>query len=312
MAFVSAYSHLRKQDASGSFQSFKALRAVGLAVELGHKAAREKGVASLSSADVAAVRVVGALQVLEGGRWRGARSCTLRLGSAEVALAKAVVQKQRTVLADLRLNIWSLDVDMVRASGAFDMLGDFSGNRNFGISGKVWVELKVFSAGLFEAEVEQTKACLVTTLGQQSKRVAGLGGVLLLAVKVERQGSTWSVLDYLASVRAVGDSRWQDVAGRVKKVARGQSSCKPPLAQVWGRMEWVTAGNGEKVGLLKHFMMALGLKAEHPGQRAVTFNRLLQHAGHAGRIRERRVENRSGRKPWVATKDTYRQLYPFM
>ena len=77
-------------------------------------------------------------------------------------------------------------------------------------------------------------------------------------------------------------------------------------------MEWVTAGNGEKVGLLKHFMMALGLKAEHPGQRAGTYNKLLQHAGHGGRLRERRVENRAGRKPWVATKDTYRQLYPFM
>ena len=104
--------------------------------------------------------------------------------------------------------------------------------------------------------------------------------------------------------------------GRKGRAGQGrpprQSSCKPPLAQVWGRMEWVTAGNGEKVGLLKHFMMALGLKAEHPGQRAGTYNKLLQHAGHGGRLRERRVENRAGRKPWVATKDTYRQLYPLV
>ena len=58
---VTRYSALRKQDPSGKFRVFSALRAVGLAVELGHKAAQTKGPLAVQTDDLLQVSVAGQL-----------------------------------------------------------------------------------------------------------------------------------------------------------------------------------------------------------------------------------------------------------
>ena len=45
-----------------------------------------------------------------------------------------------------------------------------------------------------------------------------------------------------------------------------------------------------------------------PGKRAKSFNEKLQRTGHGGRLFEVEV-TRAGKKPWAASKDTYRAIY---
>ena len=74
-------------------------------------------------------------------------------------------------------------------------------------------------------------------------------------------------------------------------------------------MEWLEQKKGTKVGLLKHFLAALGLPAKNPGQRATTFNSLLKRSGCHGRVFNGSLKGKCGRKPWVATRQTFRELY---
>ena len=313
MALVTKYTDLRKLDTGdGEFHTFHALRAVGLAVEKGHKVVKEKGLGSVTPGDVSSVTVSGKLQLKEGERWRGARTCTLRLAAADKDFAHELVRKQRNVLADLRINIWDVDVRMKGGAGAFDLLGDFSGAKNFGVVGKLWVELKVLDATSWASEVERARSSLETLLQRESAQNVNLGGVLFLAAKAERQGRAWKVLSFYGTLLVAGESAWQDLVGQVKRVARGQSSSKPPLAQVWQKMEWFTDAHGEEVGLLSHFLRAVRLCGMQPGERGPVFNEILQRARHAGRVREERIPNRAGRKPWIATRDTFRVVYTFV
>ena len=76
-------------------------------------------------------------------------------------------------------------------------------------------------------------------------------------------------------------------------------------------MEWHPSGT-KKLGLLKHFLKSVGAKCAHTGQRARTLNKLLRKAGHSGRLEERRLDSKRGRKPWVATKETFRAVYTLL
>lgn len=183
-------------------------------------------------------------------------ACSLRLGPAEVALALALVRQQRDLLADFRLNIWTLDIQRRVAKGSFDMLGDFCGDQNWGVTGRVWVELKVYSATSFGDSVQKAKDELETGLREERPADPSLGAALLLAAQVELQGGTWKVLSMLALLKPVA-SGWKCVAGKQKTVARGQSKQKPPMAEVLQNMEWVRMGSGETVRYLKDFLAAV-------------------------------------------------------
>ena len=66
MALVTNYSHLRKQDIGArEYRTFTALRAIGLAYELGPKAAKTKGLGSLTPGDVSCVSVSENEQIAE-------------------------------------------------------------------------------------------------------------------------------------------------------------------------------------------------------------------------------------------------------
>ena len=53
MVLVTRYKHLCKADAAGTFGFLRPLRAVGLAVEAGHKAAQQKGLSKVTADDLA-------------------------------------------------------------------------------------------------------------------------------------------------------------------------------------------------------------------------------------------------------------------
>ena len=91
---VTRYSALRKQDPSGKFRVFSALRAVGLAVELGHKAAQTKGPLAVQTDDLLQVSVAGNLKVLQGRGLVDVRKVSLALRPQDAELAKVVLLKQ--------------------------------------------------------------------------------------------------------------------------------------------------------------------------------------------------------------------------
>mgnify|MGYP000426588489 CR=1 FL=1 len=48
---------------------------------------------------------------------------------------------------------------------------------------------------------------------------------------------------------------------------------------------------------------------KNAGQRAETYNALLCEAGKAGRLVETKLKTKARKKPWVAAKNTFRDLY---
>lgn len=317
MPLVTSYTHLRRQDEKGRFLAFQPLRAVGLAVEQGHKLAKRSGLGALTTGDVSQVKVSGTLQLLESGRWGEARKskCDLQLRDSDAELAKAVVVKQRDLLADLKLNIYSVDVKRKAAAGSFDLLGDFSSAKNWGVTGLVWVELKVWSAAGFDEQLRKLKGDLVTALAAECAKNQHLGGVLLLAAKVEQQGSSWHLESQLGILLVKGSTTIEDfvvVAGGARRVGRGKKTKKPALTKIWPKVEWVSSSAGRKVGLVNHFLGELGLKAAalHPGEKAVTLNKWLLANGHSGKVfQDRCAGTRAGKEPWVASKETLTALY---
>ena len=310
MSLVTSYQALRKKNLNGRFLLFQPLRAVGLALETGWKLSRDKGSAAVCETDVGQVSVTGELQLLEGQRWRASSACTLQLQGVDSALALALLRKQRAFLADLGFNVWRVDWRPSGGTVTYDLLGDFSTARNHGVEGRLWVELKVFSDSSFGKEVDKTKAELAAALGLERQRDPTLSGVMLLAARVSKAGrGRWGEPTLLATLLRSTDTNWLDLSG-VRRVARGQCrTTKPSLKALWSKMEWFETRAGDKVGLLKHFLSAMDVFNLQPGERAATYNKLLRQRGFQGRVFEARLANKAGRPPWVATKDTFRELY---
>jgi hypothetical protein len=170
--------------------------------------------------------------------------------------------------------------------------------------------MKVFSETTYEKEVKKWKTKLSGLLVAENGRDGALQGVVLLAAKVPRfSGGCWGTPTLHAMLLTLGSDQWLNLAG-ARKAARGQvKGVKPPLVQVWSKMEWHPTEHGKKVGLLKHFLASLGLPLKNAGQRAETLNGLLRQAGKTGRLVETKLKSKSGRKPWVAAKATFRDVY---
>ena len=313
MVLVTAYRHLQKPGRQGDFRTFHPLRVVGLSVERGWKASRDKGLGAVTAEDVSQVSVTGKLRLQTGQRWRAATSCTLQVRPQDAALATSVLRKQRALCADLQLNAWSVDKGGAANRRSLDLLADFCTSKNFGVEGRLWVELKVLAESTFETEFASCQEELEERLAKEEKKDATLGGVLLLAARVAPRGGGWSAPTLVAPLKKRASPKWLVLAGVKKRAARGQcQSTKPPLATLWSKMEWFEQQAGPKVGLLKHFLQGLRLPCKNPGQRASTFNSLLGRRGCQGRVFSGKLKNKCGRKPWVGTKKTLTKLYTFL
>ena len=144
MPVVTRYADVLKNDEGGTPQTFTALRAVGLAVEEGHRYCKAHGFGRLSQEAVTRVHLSGkSLRVRQGVRWRKVPSCTLQLADQEASFVLAVVEKHRAFFNDLGLNVWEVDLRIPNRLGYYDLLGDFSTRKNFGVLGQLWIEIKV-------------------------------------------------------------------------------------------------------------------------------------------------------------------------
>jgi len=309
MVLVTRYTFLQKRDPGEAFRTFTPLRAAGLSLELAWKKVRDKGLGLVTSADIGVVGVSGDL-LLQGV---AVQSCQLQLREEEKNLVLALLKKQRAFFTEVELNVWSVDFWTPGCSRRLDLLGDFGVRRNFGVLGRVWVELKVFSEARFDLEVKEWKEKLGVCLDTENQRDPTLQGVLLLAASVPRApGARWGAPTLHGMLLAHGSSRWISLAcGR--KAAPGQvKGAKPPIAELLGKMEWHQVSKGRQVGLLNNFLDGLGLPRKRSGQKAVTYNGLLRQAGKSGRLVEKKLKTKAGRPPWVAGKSTFRDLYKLL
>ena len=93
---------------------------------------------------------------------------------------------------------------------------------------------------------------------------------------------------------------------------KGRGQCKgskPSLRKVLEGAEWVKDANNHKKGYLKHFLSAVDLPDESAHKRARTFNQQLARDGHDDRIEQLAVLGKSGKPPFLASKNTLRKVY---
>jgi len=122
MASVSRYNQLQKQNTDNTFSFFQPLRAIGLAVEEGHKAAKKYGLGLLTVRMCSEVRVTGALKVLdETGKWRRVRrsveipKCPIGRSSLEVTLQRRPADSPSTSTAKVFGCLHNITVTSVSA-----------------------------------------------------------------------------------------------------------------------------------------------------------------------------------------------------
>jgi hypothetical protein len=313
MPLVLQYAHLRKKNAGEhSWLRFTPLRAVGLAVEEGHRLSKARGLGQVTAASLSTVKVSGsAVQVLEDRRWRAVSQCQLQLNEVESSFALSVVQKHRALFSSLQLNLWEADLKMPRRLGSYDLLGDFSLERNFGVGGRVWVELKVISAHHFNSQLQSYQAKLEQQLAKVNEADPTVEAVLLVAAKAQRDGRRWQSPQLVAKLHLMQNDTWQALNTPSFTVRGKANPCsKPGLQAVWNQMEWVDHPTTQtKVGFLNHFLKALKLPRKTLGKRSKAFNKVLANAGLSDRLETVCLPNTSGQQPWVATKAAFRCLY---
>ena len=316
MPSVSVYSHVRKQDHHGETKPFNALRAIGLAVEAGHKACKQKvALGRLGAEHMRTIRIAGAsTQVWESARqqWRAVRQCELVLSVPDVSLAVAAVKQQRAVLADLGINIDNPDKPL-RGGGSADLYGEFSGPRDFGCQGKLWIEVKVMHDKGFDAKVAERKSHLEIEYRRLRAQNPLIEGVALLVTKAIKDGPGWQSPEICMELFLDDGGGWQTLAGRaLGKLPRGRANpmTKPSLQECLDQVEWLPHPQTNlTVGYLQDFLRALGLSSINPGRRAASFNKMLREAGSGEVVEQVKIANKSGRPPWVASRAALRCVY---
>ena len=311
MLLVSCYSQLRKRDPLQSFRAFAPLRAVGLSVEKGWKLSKTLGPASITTEHVAQVRISGELLV-QGVQ---TQECNLQLRPCDAKLSVALLRAQRALLTDLKVNVWAVDQQDSGGGRTYDLLGDFGvAEQNWGVTGRVWVELKVYSEATFEKWVAKEKTQLAVDFSNKHRADATLQGVMLLAAKVPKASEgQWGIPKLHAMLLVSGAEGWVSVSGGSQRVARGQvKGPKIALASLWDKLEWHQSDGGERVAMFAQFLQELNLAANHPGQRAATVNGLMRQGNKKGRVVQARLKLKSGRPPWVGTKNTLRDAYHYL
>lgn len=314
MAPAFSYGSVRKRDAGGEFRCYFPLRAVGLAVESGYKLCHEGALGLVEEGHLRQVRVSGRqgqVQVLVGKAWKATLTATLSLRAQDAALALLLLKKQRALLSEVNLN-WFCTDSQLSGKKSLDLVGDFSTKRNFGVLGKVWVEVKVFGKLSFEDSAEEARTTLRAEFATLQKKDPRFGAVLFLAAECEALGSQWGPPVLKAELLTSVGGQWLNLTGKRRK-ARGQAKGKPTFLKLWTTLQkHTTSGDGKKVRLLKHFLDLLRLPSADPGKKKKTYNELLRSAKRSERLETKKVVELAGRDPVVGTKETFQELYKLL
>ena len=297
------------------------MRAIGLAIELGHKAGLDKGRGAVTKEDLCKVQVGGAAQVWDSSGWCDVRKCKLSLRTQDSDLAFKVFLKQKRWLQDLGFNIYQADVRKAGAQCTLDLVGDLSeaAASRLGLTGKVWVELVCFKEENYWSSVGKEVERLEELLPKVRRSDPNIQAVMLLSCKVERIGNQRLGNPRLEAKIWTGDGEWQHVAARLARADRGFApSPKLDLVAVFSQLTWHNPRNsrgkivkGAKVALLNHFLKNLKLSKGNVGKTTLSFNKKLAKSGFSGRLKRMQL-TRQGSRPYVATKRVLRKVYEML
>ena len=313
-----SYSQVRKPDEENIVKPFNCYRAVGLALEKGHKFCKAQGFGKLltaeGSATIKKLHVSGAgLQVEDSTRrFRKVQSCQLRLLVEDVAFVQEVVEQQRVVAAELNFNFWEVDKKMKKSLGYFDFLGDFSTRKNWGVESLLWVEMKAMVDSLdFADKLERRRIALEGKLARVSSAHPEVGGVLLLVTKVQKDGRTWqrpsSIIQLLQTGARTGE--WRTLAGKAPmKIARGRAKRKPPLQHLWDTLPSAKF-NGQVCFYVADFLQQLGLPKDSIKKRSDEFKKMIASLGCTDELFQYSVPGKAGRPIWLGSRCALKALY---
>ena len=286
---------------------------MGLAVAKCHRLARGVGLGAVSAEDLGEVQVMGGLKVFHGGAWKAfgaAAGGGLAVRETGAQCASTDVRKQRAFLSDMGLTCGTLGQYSAALRKSLDLVGDFSAHLNYGINGKVWVELKVYAGGNFEGMVSEPNTQLNGEFEVPQRGNACYHAAMLLIARLSKAGGSWETPVTVAAL--LRDGAWVDVAPvacRLPRAVTVRASQKPSLGEVWERTTWDTLASGKNAGCVVHSREAVGLPTASPGKRAATLDGLLKLRGHAREFFRTNIENKQGGMPWVGTKAEFRQVY---
>jgi hypothetical protein len=181
----------------------------------------------------------------------------------------------------LQINTWYVDLFNAGVGKGLDLVGSFHGRAMQGVTGRLWVEVKVFSYTGFSGKVKIEKAKVVQLLPKVQQKDQSIQAVMLYAARVEKTDGDWG--KPLADVWLYTQGSWIDLSpsgGRVPTRGKVKATAKPSLTEVWAFMGCFVKYNDTDpaAGQLGHFLQAFGLPAGSCGKRAASFlNKLTKH-----------------------------------
>lgn len=323
---VHKYQSLKKPEADGKLTPFQPLRAVGLALEKAWKLYKTKGHCSVTAEALGAVEVTGsrkqglALEVRGEAGWRKCLTATLQLQAEDASLSKELFDLTFQYIRDLNAVVLDVDLEWPSGDGSFDLILD-PYQKLCGVTGRVWVELKVWKPSTYKTEANKLKKFLAAKLEEVHAAEPTIQAIILVVLKVGRSGKDWADPDVVAEFRAQGSESWKDLSPHGGKVAAGQVQvgAKPSFGEVWAQVEWhpdpqPRGVKPAKLGLFGDFLKAHGKPAGSCHKRAATFNEILKKKGFVARDRLRHVRLRNkqgGPKFWVGSKSVFKRVRQF-
>ena len=308
---VSSYQSVKKPNAEGILEEFHSLRAIGLGQEKAWKLCRDIGFSSVDASKVATVDLLSPrgsfLQVLENRQWVQRKAATLELELQDSEHSCKLMRAEREFLQSLGVNVWAVDSLLPSRTGSFDLLGD--GPLTL-VTGKLWVELKAWSANGFSGKFKELRDTLPEKLRHVHAKDETIGAAMLLAAKMNKAGTGWSFSGLQAVVCNWKVPGFRDLSPGVNLVPQGKVGAllKKPLGEIWPDVEFHTdppsSKKGKKtLGLLSDFLVANDLDGGNAGKRAASFNQQLQQKKLKGRLRYLKISGkRGGPKFWLGSK----------
>jgi hypothetical protein len=237
MPLLPHYTWLKLGDSKGKLTLFSAERAIGLLCEHGHIWAKQNGLGRLKHHDFKILELkCDNFQTWDANsqKWVDSeRPCQVKLKEADEKLAKDLVQMQRAYLQDLAVNIHYVDLHLPVIKMSLDLVCDFSTASNYGIEGRLFVELKFYNQTGFAIKVSRAKAVLEKRFPEIQKQDKTIEGILLLVTSAEKLvGGVWH------NPKIVGlfytcSGGWGDISQERK--ARAPITT---LHEIWRQLSW--------------------------------------------------------------------------
>jgi hypothetical protein len=309
---IDVYEHVRK---SGT--SFHSLRAVGLAIELAHKIARDKGFGKVAASDLATVNISGSgLQACIDNTWRKVAQgniVKLQLLATDRKLALSVFQKQRAHIADLGLNIWHVDVKMGNGIVSPDLIVDAGPTAHGDMSGLISVELKLCSEKGLDDKTKQFKNDFqINFLKVQCARKEISQGILFISI-VKWDRSSW--ISQGIETFLWKQHKWENMCHSISPsgAGGGKMTKKKPLPDVFNAMSWYDSPKGnDKLGLVSHFLQALGLNHNNVKERVCVWKAAMKAKnGEKFALLHCQI-HKGGPKCWAGTQTAFRAVYHYL